>query len=243
MALPSVHGQGESLSDLRRDYAATLHDLDRKLHRVDLVAFRLVRRGHAEGRQPRPAFAPALVDLPALDLEDSVQETIQDVAAGIGLWVVWRTLLPRMTARLTDLCARRTSADDLARLQAEIRVLRSWLGDTMDSQQLAGICPECHAPIYQPAASHSVTCRCGWTSADPQPARLELQRQWARLHITVTPAGLSEWIRDNLGVQVNRKTCTTWLLRGKLQATRTGDGCWTIPLAAIARQVQRHASE
>lgn len=231
------------MSDLRREYAAVLHDLDRQLHRVDLVAFRIVRRGHASGRQPRPAFAPALVDLPALDLEDSVQETIQDVAAGIGLWGGWRTLLPRMDTRLTDLCERPTAADDLARLQAETRVLRAWLGDMTDSQQLTGICPECHAPIYQPPAAHSVTCRCGWTSADPHPARLELQRQWSRLHITVTPAGLSDWILDNLGVQVNRKTCMTWLLRGKLNAVQAGDGCWTIPLAAIARQVQRHASE
>lgn len=231
------------MNDLRREYAAVLHDLDRQLHRVDLIAFRIIRRGRSEGRQPRPAFVPALVDLPALDLEDSVQETIQDVAAGIGLWGGWRTLLPRMTARLTDLCERPTAADDLARLQAETRVLRAWLGDATDSQQLTGICPACHAPIYQPPASHSITCRCGWTSADPQPARLELQRQWSRLHITVTPAGLSGWIRDNLGVQVNRKTCMTWLLRGKLNAVQAGDGCWTIPLSAIARQVQRHAGK
>ncbi|MGO5318889.1 hypothetical protein [Bifidobacterium boum] len=234
---PALTGQ------LRKNYATTLHDLAILMRRVHLVAYKVVKRGRGGAGYVRPAFTPALVDLQAMDVENMAETTISEVAAGIGLWGDWQTLLPRMVARLTDLCARQTAADDIARLQAETRVLRAWLGDTMDSQQLTGICPECHAPIYQPASSHSVTCRCGWTAADPQPARLELQRQWSRLHITVTPAGLSEWIRDNLGVQVNRKTCTTWLLRGKLQATRAGDGCWTIPLSAIARQVQRHASE
>lgn len=228
---------------LRKTYAQTLHDLATLMRRVHLVAYKIIKRGRGGAGHVRPAFTPALVDLQAMDMESMAETTVSEVAAGIGLWGDWQTLIPRMTARLTDLCARRTAADDLARLQAETRVLRAWLGDTMDSQQLAGICPECHAPIYQPPASHSVTCRCGWTSVDTQPARLELQRQWSRLHITVTPAGLSEWISDNLGVHVNRKTCTTWLLRGKLQATRADDGCWTIPLSAIARQVRRHASE
>lgn len=228
---------------LRKTYAQTLHDLATLMRRVHLVAYKVVKRGRGGGGHARPAFTPALVDLQAMDVESMAETTVSEVAAGIGLWGDWQTLLPRMTARLTDLCALRTAADDLARLQAETRVLRAWFGDMTDNQQLAGICPECHAPIYQPPALHSVTCRCGWTSADTQPARLELQRQWSRLHITVTPVGLSEWIRDNLGVQVNRKTCMTWLLRGKLNAVQAGDGCWTIPLAAIARQVQRHASE
>lgn len=226
---------------LRKNYATTLHDLAALMRRVHLVAYKVIKRGHGGAGHVRPAFAPALVDLQAMDVENMAETTVSEVAAGIGLWGDWQTLLPRMTARLTDLCARRTAADDLARLQAETRVLRAWLGDMTDNQQLAGICPECHAPIYQPPALHSVTCRCGWTSADTQPARLELQRQWSRLHITVTPVGLSEWIRDNLGVQVNRKTCMTWLLRGKLNAVQAGDGCWTIPLSAIARQVQQHA--
>ncbi|AXF39311.1 hypothetical protein [Bifidobacterium phage PMBT6] len=239
--MPGMHGREGTVSDLRREYAAVLHELDRQLHRVDLVAFRIIRRGRAEGRQPRPAFAPALVDLPALDLEDSVQETIQDVAAGIGLWGGWRTLLPRMASRMTDLCARHDADRRLADLQGESRRMTAWLGaPSQDSRPLIGLCPQCHAPVHR--LGSGVICPCGWASPDPRPAWETLAAEWGRLHVTLTPADASRWIRDNLGETVPRNTVSVWLKRGQLPgAAPLGDGYWRIPVASIARRVSRRA--
>lgn len=226
----------------RREYATVLADLQRELKRVDLIARRIIRRAPAHGPR-RPVESPSLIDLDALDMQERAQETVRQVAARIGLWGGWRTLLPRMLTRLTDLTALAGSERDLASLQAEVLRLRSWLDADHVDGSLAGICPRCHAPVNQPAGGLWVcSAGCGWASLTDTEARRALGEAYGRLHVTLTPAGASRWIRDNLGERVPRNTVSTWLRRGQLPgAEPEGDGYWRIPIRALAERVSRHA--
>lgn len=79
---------------LRKTYAITLHDLAILMRRVHLVAYKVIKRGRGGAGHVRPAFTPALVDLQAMDVGNMTETTISEVAAGIGLWGDWQTLLP-----------------------------------------------------------------------------------------------------------------------------------------------------
>lgn len=226
----------------RREYARTLSDLQRDLRRVDLIARRIIRRTPANGPR-RPVESPSLIDLDALDMQDRAQETVRQVAARIGLWGGWRTLLPRMATRLTDLTALPDGERDLERLRAESARLRAWLDQDGDDRRLDGICPRCHAPVDRPSGGLWVcSAGCGWASLTGTEARRALDEAWGRLHVTLTPAGASRWIRGELGEHVPRNTVSTWLRRGQLPgAEPEGDGYWRIPIRALADRVARHA--
>ena len=228
----------------RREYASALADLQRELKRVDLIARRIIRRAPAHGPR-RPVESPSPIDLDALDMQERAQETVRQVAARIGLWGGWRTLLPRMLTRLTDLTALAGSERDLASLQAEVLRLRSWLDVDHDAGSLAGICPRCHAPVNQPAGGLWVcSAGCGWASLTDTEARRALGEAYGRVHVTLTPAGASRWIRDELGLKVSNKLIGMWLRRGQLPgAVSLGDGYWRFPVRELVARAQRHADD
>lgn len=50
------------------------------------------------------------------------------------------------------------------------------------------------------------------------------ERAWADVdiyHLIRKPAGLSEWLRTEYGVDVSRKQVTDWIRRGKLPGTKS----------------------
>ena len=44
------------------------------------------------------------------------------------------------------------------------------------------------------------------------------------IHLTKTPAGMSQWLKDNYGYEVSRKQISNWLNRGKLPSSKPVDG-------------------
>ena len=43
------------------------------------------------------------------------------------------------------------------------------------------------------------------------------------IHLTKTPAGMSQWLRENYGYEVSRKQISNWLNRGKLPSSKPVD--------------------
>lgn len=69
-------------------------------------------------------------------------------------------------------------------------------------------------------------CRCG-NSINVQALREQSQAEAESIHLTKTPAGMSQWLKGNYGYEVSRKRISNWLNRGKLPSSRpVDDGYW-----------------
>lgn len=58
----------------------------------------------------------------------------------------------------------------------------------------------------------------------------------ARYHLTRTPAGLAQWLRDEYGYQVSRKTITDWIRHGRLPSAKPvpgNDGYWEFSITEV----------
>lgn len=66
-------------------------------------------------------------------------------------------------------------------------------------------------------------CRCG-NPINVQELREQSQAKAEAMHLTKTPVGMSQWLKDNYGYEVSRKTITDALRRGKLPSSKPVDG-------------------
>ena len=65
-------------------------------------------------------------------------------------------------------------------------------------------------------------CRCG-NPINVQELREQSQAEAESIHLTKTPAGISQWLKGNYGYEVSRKRISNWLNRGKLPSSRPVD--------------------
>ena len=69
-------------------------------------------------------------------------------------------------------------------------------------------------------------CKCG-DPVNVAELREQSQAEAESIHLTKTPAGMSEWLRENYGYEVSRKTITDALRRGKLPSSKpVENGYW-----------------
>ena len=66
-------------------------------------------------------------------------------------------------------------------------------------------------------------CKCG------NPLNVVELREQSRdkaeaIHLTKTPAGMSQWLKDNYGYEVSRKVIIMWIRRGKLPSSKPIEG-------------------
>ena len=76
-------------------------------------------------------------------------------------------------------------------------------------------------------------CRCG-NPINVQELREQSQAKAEAMHLTKTPVGMSQWLKDNYGYEVSRKRISNWLNRGKLPSSRpVDDGYWEFNIREI----------
>ncbi|MDN4187324.1 hypothetical protein DC496_02830 [Bifidobacterium breve] len=76
-------------------------------------------------------------------------------------------------------------------------------------------------------------CKCG-NPINVQELREQSQAKAESMHLTKTPAGMSQWLRENYGYEVSRKTITDALRRGKLPSSKPiEDGYWEFNIREI----------
>ena len=68
-------------------------------------------------------------------------------------------------------------------------------------------------------------CRCG-NPINVQELREQSRDKAEAIHLTKTPAGMSQWLKGNYGYEVSRKRISNWLNRGK-------DGYWEFNIREI----------
>lgn len=209
----------------RHDYAKTLHTLRGNMLLTQRLARHEYRRGDpANGPKPHGGSTPAPINLHLLDLLDQVEDTLQDtwIDAG-GIWLdPWQKLIPRMQTHLAQLCKAPHAGASLSKLQHASRMLAAVNGSQPRTRRIIGPCPHCGREIQAAPKETYRLCECGQLVNVPE-LRAQTAATADQYHLTKTPAGLSEWLRENYGYQVNRNQIRNWIRRGKLPSTKPVD--------------------
>lgn len=222
----------------RRDYAQTLHMLRGNMMLTQRLARHQYRRGDpANGPKPHGGSMPAPVNLHLLDLLDQTEDTLQDIwiDAG-GIWLDrWQKLIPRMQTHLAQLCKAPHAGDGLRKLQHANRLLAAVNGSQPRARRIIGPCPNCGREIQAASTEKYRLCECG-RLIDLAELRAQTAVIADQYHLTNTPAGLSEWLRENYGYRISRQNIKDWLRRGKLPSSKPvpdNPGYWEFSLREV----------
>lgn len=85
------------------------------------------------------------------------------------------------------------------------------------------MCPECGREVLAAKGETLRLCKCG-NPVNVTELREQSRAKAEAMHITKTPAGMSQWLRENYGYEVSRKTITDALRRGKLPSSKPVEG-------------------
>lgn len=91
------------------------------------------------------------------------------------------------------------------------------------SRRIVGVCPECGREVLAAKGETLRLCKCG-NPVNVTELREQSRAKAEAMHITKTPAGMSQWLRENYGYEVSRKTITDALRRGKLPGSKPVEG-------------------
>lgn len=211
----------------RRDYATQLHRL-----RVDMQLLQRLARheykltdptnsGHAHGGD-----APLPVNPHLEDMLDEVESMLQDAWFDTGApWTdKWQRLIPRMQTHLNQLCQAPHAGQSLRSItKAIIRIENVPVDRRPRTRRIIGHCPECGREITAAKTELFRICECG-NLVRTDDIREQARNNIDKYHKTLTPAGCAQWLHDEYGYQISRKTILMWIRRGKLPSTKPVEG-------------------
>ena len=210
----------------RRQYAKTLHRLRRDmmlLQQVSRHAYKLGEPG--AGGKPQGGAAPAPINLHAQDMLDQTEDGLQDMwnETGVESRPRWQTLLRDSPRRLPDLCRASRSGHWLTWLIHTCERIEPLVDRRPRTRRIIGVCPECGREVMAAKGESLLLCKCG------NPINVVELREQSRdkaeaIHLTKTPAGMSQWLKDNYGYEVSRKVIIMWIRRGKLPSSKPIEG-------------------
>lgn len=221
--------------DCRRQYAKTLHSLRHNMQLLQRVArheYKLTEPG--SGGKPQGGEAPAPVNMHAVDLLGEAESLLQDAWYDAGaVWSDRWRLIPRMQSHLAWLCKATNAGRFLRQLIRLNRRIEPYVDRRPRTRRIIGVCPECGREVMAAKGEALRLCRCG-NPINVQELREQSQAKAEAMHLTKTPAGMSEWLRENYGYEVSRKTITDALRRGKLPSSKPiENGYWEFNIREI----------
>ena len=231
--------------DCRRVYAKTLHRLRRDmmlLQQVSRHAYKLGEPG--AGGKPQGGAAPAPINLHAQDMLDQIEDGLQDMwnETGVESRPRWQTLLMDSPRRLPDLCRASRSGPWLTWLIHTCERIEPLVDRRPRTRRTIGVCPECGREVMAAKGESLLLCKCG------NPINVVELREQSRdkaeaIHLTKTPAGMSQWLKDNYGYEVSRKVIIMWIRRGKLPSSKPiEDGYYEFSIREIVSMAMAYSS-
>lgn len=231
--------------DCRRTYAKTLHQLHRNMQLLQRVAhheYKLTDPGN--GGKPKGGEAPSPVNMHAIDLLDEAESLLQDAWYDAGfVWSdKWQRLIPRMQTHLAWLCRARNAGRFLRQLIRMSRRIEPYVDRRPRTRRIIGVCPECRREIQAAKNETLRLCKCG------NPINVAELREQSRdkaeaIHLTKTPAGMSQWLRENYGYEVSRKVIIMWIRRGKLPSSKpVEDGYYEFSIREIVSMAMAYSN-
>lgn len=223
--------------DCRRAYARTLHRLRRDmmlLQQVSRHAYKLGEPG--AGGKPQGGAAPAPINLHAQDMLDQTEDGLQDMwnETGVESRPRWQTLLRDAPRRLPDLCRASRSGHWLTWLIHTCERIEPLVDRRPRTRRIVGHCPTCDVEITAAKGEQWRVCETCHTLVHIPELRARVAEIVDRYHLTRTPAGLAEWLKNEHGVKVSRKQVSNWINRGKLPSSKpVDDGYWEFNIREI----------
>lgn len=227
------------------DYLRLVRRIPETIEALQALADKQVTIGVTE-RGGNRAFAPFPLNETALRLVDAFKSWLQladsDLSAVRGLkgpdhwqWH-WQnlTVTPSEIAGIPVAPQRYDALKQLTSKACRLLTPRETL-------EFAGNCPQCGQPIYVSANHDTAECReCG-NIINVDANRAIARDQLMQMHLTATPAGAAQWVKDQTGIDVKRNTILKRIKRGTMHAQPQGDGYYRFPineLIAIANSKQ-----
>ena len=217
------------------DYLRLVRRIPETIEALQALADKQVTIGVTE-RGGNRAFAPLPLNETALRLVDSFKSWLQladsDLSAIRGLkgpdrwqWH-WKniTVAPQRYDHLKQLTSK-----------------ASRLLTPRETLEFAGNCPQCGQPIYTPPNHDTAECRTCGNIINVDANRAIARNQLMQMHLTTTPAGAAQWVKDQTGIDVKRNTILKRIKRGTMHAQPQGDGYYRFQineLIAIANSKQ-----
>lgn len=219
----------------RHDYGKTLHQLRVNLRRLQQMARREYKLTNTISHA-KQADAPTLIILPLQDLIDQIEDQLQDTCIDAGwTWLDdWAHLIPRMQVKLNTLCQASHAGYHLQQLQRSSQHIQQLTDRQPRKRRIIGICPECSSEITAaPGETWRICKHCGHLISIPV-LRANMAEQVDQYHLTRTPAGLSQWLRDEYGYKISRKQISHWIERNKLPSTKpVSDGYYEFSIREV----------
>lgn len=224
------------------DYLLLVRRIPETIDALQALADKQVTIGTTE-RGGNRAFAPFPLNETALRLVDSFKSWLQladsDLSAVRGLkgpdhwqWH-WRNLTVTPSEAATIPVAPQRY-DTLKQLTSKaIRLLTP-----RETLEFAGNCPQCGQPIYTPTNHDNAECHTCGNIINVDANRAIARDQLMQMHLTTTPAGAAQWIKDQTGVTITRKAILMRIRRGTLNARPLEDGYYEIPISQLMDMVE-----
>lgn len=227
------------------DYLQLIRRIPETIDALQALADKQVTIGVTE-RGGNRAFAPLPLNETALRLVDAFKSWLQladsDLSAVRGLKGPdhWQWHWQNLTATPSEIACipvapqRYDALKQLTRKSLRLLTPRETL-------EFAGNCPQCGQPIYVSANHDTAECRTCGNIINVDANRAIARDQLMQMHLTTTPAGAAQWIKDQTGIDVKRNTILKRIKRGTMHAQPQGDGYYRFPineLIAIANSKQ-----
>lgn len=216
------------------DYLRLIRRIPETIDALQALADKQVTIGATEHGGNR-AFAPLPLNETALRLADSLRNWLQladsDLSAIRGLkgpdhwqWH-WRNLTVT-PSEISTIPVAPQRYDTLKQLTSKaLRLLTP-----RETLEFAGNCPQCGQPIYVSANHDTAECRQCGNIINVDANRAIARDQLMKMHLTTTPAGAAQWIKDQTGITITRKAILMRIRRGTIHATPLEDGYYQIPI-------------
>lgn len=192
-------------------------------------------RNHGGG----DGFAPSPIDWGMERLRSELGEWLQTTASNLktsyGLIPLrqWKRIWTLLVANRNSLLQLPSVHDDYRSLR-HIMMLIDHATHPGEDMMLAGQCPDCHMPIMCPKGAKTAKCAYCGADQDVETLHKAMNSRIGNLHVTTTPTGASEWIKNEYGITVKRTTIAMRIKRGQLHATPLGDGYYEFPIRELA---------
>ena len=219
------------------DYLQLIRRTPETINALQALADKQVTIGVTE-RGGNRAFAPLPLNETALRLVDSFKNWLQladsDLSAVRGLkgpdhwqWH-WRnlTVTPSEIAAIPVAPQRYDTLKQLTSKACRLLTPRETL-------EFAGNCPQCGQPVYVSANHDTAECRGCGNIINVDANRAIARDQLMQMHLTTTPAGAAQWIKDQTGIDVKRNTILKRIKRGTMHAQPQGDGYYRFPISEL----------
>lgn len=201
-------------------------------------------RNHGGG----DGFAPSPIDWGMERLRSELGEWIQTTASNLkasyGLIPLrqWKRIWTLLVANRNSLLQLPSVHDDYRSLR-RIMTLIDHATHPGEDMMLAGQCPDCHMPIMCPKGAKTAKCACCDTEQDVETLHTAMTAKIGSLHITSTPQGAADWIRQETGIKISRNLIRMRIKRGTLAARPEGDGYYQFKISDLIALAAEAESE